>query len=217
MTTQTPAAKPQALLLLSSSCPHCPTVLQGLAELVKAGHIGRLEVVNIEAEPDTARKLGVRSVPWVRIGAFELEGLHTRAELANWAERAGNPAGRALYLAELLTTGQMQRAQRLVRTDPSWFEALLDLLEDTDTELSVRIGIGALVEEFARDPALLGSIQRLGAQTRHSDARIRSDAAYYLGLTGSDEAKPFLEALSADKDADVREISREALEELAQT
>ena len=63
---------PDALLLLTSQCPHCPTVLQGLGELVKKGLIGRLEVVNIVARPDIAKQYGVRKVPWFRLGEFEL-------------------------------------------------------------------------------------------------------------------------------------------------
>ena len=68
---------PQALMLLGTHCPHCPSVLNSLSELVKQGVISRLEVVNLEQRPELGRELGVRSVPWVRIGQFELPGLHT--------------------------------------------------------------------------------------------------------------------------------------------
>ena len=76
---------PEAVLLLSTQCPHCPTVLQGLSELVKQGVISRLEVVNINVRPEIAERHGIRSVPWVKIGDFELEGLHSPAELRRWA------------------------------------------------------------------------------------------------------------------------------------
>ena len=64
-------------MLLGTHCPYCPTVLKELGELVKSGVIGKLVVVNIEQHPEVARELGVRSVPWVRIGPFELEGLRS--------------------------------------------------------------------------------------------------------------------------------------------
>ena len=104
---------PDALLLIASGCPHCPTVLQGLSELVKAGVIGRLEVVNIGAHPEIAQGHGVRGVPWLRLGPFELEGLRAPAELRRWAERAGSNAGMADYVAELLKTGFQCKFQPL--------------------------------------------------------------------------------------------------------
>ena len=55
---------PDALLLIASGCPHCPTVLTGLTELVKHGLIGRLEVVNVGIHPERASALKARTVPW---------------------------------------------------------------------------------------------------------------------------------------------------------
>ena len=43
--------EPDALLLLSPGCAHCPSVLEGLSQLLKKGELGRLEVVNILAHP----------------------------------------------------------------------------------------------------------------------------------------------------------------------
>ena len=51
---------PDALLLIATGCPHCPTVLAGVGDLVKQGKIGRLEVVNIVTHPEVAQALGVR-------------------------------------------------------------------------------------------------------------------------------------------------------------
>ena len=42
---------PDALLLISTHCPHCPAMLASLADLVKQGTIGRLEAVNLEQHP----------------------------------------------------------------------------------------------------------------------------------------------------------------------
>ena len=69
------AAPADALLLIATGCNHCPAVLEGLSRLLKQGRIGRLDVVNLAVHPETGQALGVRSVPWTRIGPFELEGL----------------------------------------------------------------------------------------------------------------------------------------------
>ncbi len=115
MSTSAPHPRPDALLLLGTHCPHCSTVLKELSELVKAGAIGKLEAVNIEQSPEVAHTLGVRSVPWVRIGTFELEGLRSGKELRSWVDAVGTEAGFAKYLDELLSTGKIERAIRLVR------------------------------------------------------------------------------------------------------
>jgi thiol-disulfide isomerase/thioredoxin len=212
VSTAAPQSRPDALLLLGTHCPYCPTVLKALGELVKSGAVGKLEAVNIEQHPDVARVLGVRSVPWVRIGPFELEGLRSEKELRTWAETAGTEAGYASYLDELLSTGKINRAIELVQKNPDTVKALLVLFSDTETKLNTRIGISAIIENLAGSELLQGIVDRLGELSRHEDARIRGDAAHYLGLTGSPRAMTYLEHLEDDTDADVKTVARESLD-----
>lgn len=202
---------PDALLLIASGCPHCPTVLQGLSELVKAGLVGRLEVVNIGAHPEIAQAHGVRGVPWLRLGPFELEGLRAPAELRRWAERAGSAAGMADYFAELLKTGQLEKVTQMLAAQPAGFKALLQLLADPDTDLHVRVGIGAVMEEFAGSATLQDLIAPLGELTLHTEAHVRGDAAHYLALTKSADAAPYLRSLLNDPEPQVRELAAEGL------
>jgi thioredoxin-like negative regulator of GroEL len=199
-------------MLLGTHCPHCPTVLKGLSELVKSGVVGKLEAVNIEQHPDIAHALGVRSVPWVRIGPFELEGLRSEKELRTWAEAAGTEAGYASYLDELLSTGKIERAIKLIQRNPEAIKALLVLFSETETQLNTRIGISAIIENLSGSELLQGIVDRLGELSGHDDPRIRGDAAHYLGLTGSARAMPYLERLEDDADADVRAVARESLD-----
>jgi hypothetical protein len=203
---------PDALLLLGTHCPHCPTVLKGLIELVKSGTIRKLEVVNIEQYPEVARALTVRTVPWVRIGPFELEGLRSEKELRGWARTAGTEAGFAAYLDELLSTGKIDPATRLVRGNPVAMDALLLLFSTPETKLNVRIGISAIIESLAGSELLQGLVQKFGELARHDDPRIRGDAAHYLGLSGSKVATTYLDLLVNDSDADVRSVARESLD-----
>jgi thiol-disulfide isomerase/thioredoxin len=80
---------PDATLLIAPGCPHCPKVLQALSEFVKRGEIGSLEIINIAVHPEAAEKAGTRSVPWTRIGAFELVGALTPQEIRETIEKAG--------------------------------------------------------------------------------------------------------------------------------
>ena len=205
---------PDALLLLGTRCPHCPSVLNALAAMVKAGVIGTLRVVNIEQRPDIAQELGVRSVPWVRIGPFELEGLRSEKELRDWAAKAGTTAGLGTWLDELLTTGKINRALALVHSEADAVDALLQLFADPETQLNTRIGISAIMEDLAGTEQLRGLVDRLGELTRHDEARIRGDACHYLELAGDPAAVAYLRPCLKDPDAEVREVAQEALQKL---
>lgn len=205
---------PDALLLLGTHCPHCPSVLQGLANLVKAGTLGTLEIVNIEQRGDIARQLGVRTVPWVRIGSFELEGLRSEQELAEWAARAGTRSGMTEWLNELLSSGKIDRALQAVSSSPAGMDALLQLFADTGTQLNTRIGISAIMENLQATAALAALVDQLGELTRHDDVRIRGDACHYLALSGNPEAVEYIKPLLDDTDAGVRDVARESLDQL---
>lgn len=206
---------PDALLLISTHCPHCPAMLSALADLVKQGIIGRLEAVNLEQHPEVGQALGVRSVPWVRLGKIELAGVHSKTELTDWASKAGSEAGMADYFHLLLKEGQLQRVVEAVHATPERLAALLPLLANPEASLNVRLGVGAVLEDFAGSPALAALTDRLGALAADADPRVRADACHVLGLSGASAARAWLEPCLQDPDADVREIAAESLEALA--
>jgi hypothetical protein len=187
-------------------------MLQGLANLVKAGTLGTLKVVNIEQRLDIARELGVRSVPWVRIGSFELEGLHSEQELREWALKAGTDSGMTDWLNDLLSSGNISKPLERVRSDPETMDALLELFTDPDTQLNTRIGISAIMEDLEGTDTLRATVDRLGKLTHHQDARIRGDACHYLALAGTPEANDYIRPLLDDPDSGVREVAQESLE-----
>lgn len=202
---------PDALLLISTHCPHCPTVLATLAEMVKHGQIGKLEVVNLEAHPEIAQTYGVRSVPWLKMGLIELAGLRSPTELHDWAAKAPTEAGMADYFHQLLKEGQLARVLNLLHADPALLAAVLPIVGNVDASLNVRLGAGVLIEEFAHTTALHALVPRLGELSEHDDARVRADASHYLGLSGAASARGRLEARLHDVDPDVREIAAESL------
>jgi hypothetical protein len=200
-----------AELLIAPGCGHCPGVYDALGKLSKEGLIGRLAVINIAIHPEAAEAVGTRSVPWVRIGPFELEGAHSLGELKEWAERAASGSGMGAYLAYLLEHHQLPKASRLVLDDPGLLHDLVPLLADLETPMAVRIGVGAVFEEV-QDHGLLDSIaDELGALTRALEPQVRADACHYLGLTGAKTAVDYVRPLLDDEDAEVREIAAETL------
>jgi HEAT repeat protein len=114
-----------------------------------------------------------------------------------------------------LATGQATEVTQRIHDEPATLQALLDLLGDARTALSTRIGIGVVMEDFARTPLLQQQIPALGRLSEHPDASIRADACHYLGLSGDARAIPFLQArVDADTDREVRETAADALEQL---
>ncbi len=205
------AAPADALLLVATGCSHCPTVLEGLSRLLKQGRIGRLEVINLAVHPEAGQALGVRSVPWTRIGPFELEGLLGAAELEDWAARAADGSGFGAYYRHLLEGRRLPRVVELVRERPASLAELLALIDDEDTPMAVRIGIGAVFEELEGDPLLQDLVPELAILAASEPVRIRADVAHYLGLSRSPAAQPVLERLLDDASEEVREIAAESL------
>jgi hypothetical protein len=204
-----PPSPPDARLLLAPNCPHCPSVLEALTTMIKAGDIGRLEVINLALRPDLAE--GVRSVPWVRIGEFELPGRHTLAELRDWAERAVSGQRSSGDLQTLLEQRELERVTTMLQTRPERLADLLQLAADPDTPIQVRIGVGAVLEEIGE--ALLGAhFDQLATMTQHPHPAIRADAAHYLGLSGDPRTLPLLRRLRDDDDPSVREIAMDSLQ-----
>ena len=205
---------PDALLFIAPGCAHCPTVLAGAGELLKQGLLGRLEVINIAAHPRRAETLGVRSVPWLRLGEFVLEGLHGPAELRRWAQLAGTGEGLAEYFSEQLKGGRLSRVATMVSEQPERLSALLHLAEDARTELPVRIGVSAVIEDLAGSAALLAQLPALKRLAASEDPRVRADACHFLALTRHAKALPPLETLAGDKERSVSDIATECLAEL---
>ncbi|MDJ0806526.1 MAG: HEAT repeat domain-containing protein [Gammaproteobacteria bacterium] len=209
-----PKPIPDAYLLLAPGCTYCPSVLEGLSQLIKAGKLGKLEIVNIHAHPEAAEQVSVRSVPWCRIGPFELDGAQSPSALTDWTRHATEGTGLDLYFRHLLETQRPHAVTHIIQSDPASLSELLVLLEDTNLPMSVRIGIGVVLEDLHGDPVLLHGQPSLLRLARSNEANIRADSAHYLSLIHSDEAVALLQDLLQDEHPDVREIAAESLDRL---
>ncbi|MEE9343062.1 MAG: HEAT repeat domain-containing protein [Gammaproteobacteria bacterium] len=208
---QTP---PGALLFLTSQCPHCPTVLQALSELVKTGSIGKLEAVNLDTHPTEGEKHQVRSVPWIRIGKFILTGLRNKDELYAWARRSNSITGEAIYFDDLLKAGNLDDTIAYIKESPAAIEALLLLSSDTETDLNIRIGVSAVFEAFSGTQALSEHIDGITALSQNEDPRVRSDACHFLSLTGHQKAVDRLKNMLDDDEKAVRDAASESLSDM---
>lgn len=203
---------PDALLLIGSQCPHCQSVLESLTRLVKEGSLGRLTVINLNASPEAPEARGVRSVPWTRLGPFELSGALSAVELKEWTEvaAAGGDLGR--YFAHLIEGGRIDTLIERIRSAPSTLTDLLHLFADPDTGLAVRIGVSAAIETLAGSEILRHAVPELQPLTWSDSPQIRADACYFLGLAGDPVALASVRRLLEDERPEVREVAAEALD-----
>ncbi|MCG7865060.1 MAG: HEAT repeat domain-containing protein [Candidatus Thiodiazotropha taylori] len=208
---------PEVLFLLATGCHHCPMVLESLTQQLKQGDIARLEAVNIVNSPEVAQQLGVRSVPWTRIGRFELDGVLSPKEVAQWIERAALETGVADYFSESLAAQRSDKVIHWLEDSPEDLQALLELQLNDATPMAARIGIGVVMEQLEGDPRLSHALPTLVTLSRSKQANIRADVAHYLGLTHHPDARPVLLEMAKDSHPDVREIAEESLELLNNT
>jgi len=202
---------PDALLLVSPACSYCKGMREALATLADTGALASFRIVDITEQPDIAEQLRVRSVPWLRLGEFVLEGAHTPGEIGKWIDVSSQENRWSVYLAHLLATGQLSLAERLVEDNPQRVAALIELARNPQTGINIRIGIAAILEGQKGSQAAREMIPLLSDMAKSEQATIRADACHYLALTGSTEAIPVLRKYLDDADASVREIAAEGI------
>jgi len=203
--------RPDVLLLVGKNCPHCHTVSQILQTMREREQIADLTVINVNEQPEQARALGVKSVPWMRIGTFEFQGLYSEPELLEWINKTDTEQGLTDYFEHLLAIGNMREVERRVADNGSVLRALLALLIRPELGLQHRLGISAVVEGQAGTDTLKEITDYLGELSGSDDSRVRCDVCYYLGLTHSPGAQIYIKPLLNDGDEEVREIARESL------
>lgn len=202
---------PDALLLMTAGCPHCPAALQSLTALLKEGAIGRLEIINVAIHTDEAEKRSVQSVPWAQIGPFEIDGVMNPARLRELALGANNEAVFDVWLLDLLKSGKRQKFESLIRREPQRIHALARLMENPETSMAIRLGIGAVLEELHGSGLADPLIPALGKMLELEDKLLRADACHFLTLIGGEGIRPFMQIGQNDADAEIREIAQEWL------
>ncbi|VAW53471.1 hypothetical protein MNBD_GAMMA05-389 [hydrothermal vent metagenome] len=205
---------PDVLMLMASHCTYCGPMKIILSDLKAQGGINELKILNIEENPELVAELGVRSVPWLQIGPFELQGARTRKELELWLQRAASFEGVSEYFSEVLAEGKIDYANKLIQRHPETLNNIIDLMADADAKINVRLGVGVIIEELAESEKFKTVIPRLIEYLSHADARVRGDACHYLSLTKDRSYVTIIEKMLADESEEVREIAQDSLDDL---
>ena len=201
-----------AQLFIAPGCPHCPGVLQALSELLKEGEIAEMQVSNMALLPEKAQQLGIRSVPWIKIGPFELTGSQTKGELQSWIKRSQSASGMQDYFQELFITGKLNKVITLLKKEPDLLSHLPPMIENKDVPLGAKIAIGAVFEEFQGSPVIQSLIPLLIKLLDSKQSNVRHDVCHYLGLTESPDAIDAVKSQLTDDNEEIRETAHEALQ-----
>lgn len=204
-----------ALLVVGTHCTRCPAALEAMTSLLKQGELSQLRIINLEADPKAAASLGVRMVPFVSIGPFELYGLRSEKEYLQWITHARSEnTGMTEYVEDMLGSGEVDKVNQHIEKDAGYLEWVVGLMGDADAKMNLRLGIGVIMEEYAASAEFEPYLDALIEYTRHEDARVRADACHYLALTENPKVVPVLEAMQSDDNAEVREVVADGLAEL---
>lgn len=117
-------------------------------------------------------------------------------------------------IADYMERGFLENIVDMFKNDMGLYVMVGDLMKDE--RMRVRLGAAALVEILAKEDAdhIVSSIPSISSLLRDESPTIRGDAAYVLGMIGHEEAMPYLVETLSDQNADVREIAREAIEDI---
>lgn len=205
-----------ATAFIGTNCPHCAAVLKHLNVLIKEGELSTLNIINLHAsDPMLARQHNIRSVPIVRIGEHELAGNQTIDALRqriSWEKENDIWVGK---FDHMLSNGEASEASQLIKEQPEKMQYIMQLLSNSATVLSTRIGIGVVMEDFIASDLLRSLMPEFAKLLDHEDSRIRADAAHYLSLTESPDALIHLQNRAKhETDEEVREVIDDSIESL---
>ena len=117
-------------------------------------------------------------------------------------------------IADYMEKGFLENIIDMFKHDKGLYPLIGELM--TDERVRVRLGMSALVETLAKEDrnAMAGAIPGIADLLGNGNPTIRGDAAYLLGIIGQREGIPFLRGAADDENPGVREIVREAIEEI---
>ena len=117
-------------------------------------------------------------------------------------------------IADHMENGFLENIVDMFKHDKSYYPFIGDMLGDE--RMGVRIGTVALVETLKTEDIdnVLLAIPGIAKLLKDSNATIRGDAAYLLGIIGHEDALPFLEDAHNDENDHVREAVEDATKEI---
>lgn len=204
----------QATLVVTSSCPHCASMLTLLSKMLKNGDIATLKLINADRAKSLALQLGVRSVPWLALDYVRLTGGLSEAELHRWVGKIQTGEAMTEYLLSALGSGRLDEVTELVQGNRRYLLGIIELLKLPTLEFKVKLGVSAVVEQIQGSDILQSCIGELGELLKSAEDSVRVDVLYFLSLSASQDAVVYVRPFVDNPNPVVREAALEALQTL---
>lgn len=210
--------KPSAELFIATGCHHCPIVLAELSEQLKKGKLSSLNVINIAVDNSLAGKFNIRSVPWFSLSNNDslmvFSGEHSPKEINQNITTSQNKNGIQEYIEKSLASGEIMNIAQAINIKPEVLSSVITMLGDEETSMDIRIGLDALIEQFAETETLNKYTNELKDIASKNNPRLQIDALHYIALTGDIGNKEFIDEHTKNADKQIKEAAIEALETL---
>jgi HEAT repeat protein len=125
----------------------------------------------------------------------------------------GNNELRTMIL-DHMERGFLENIIDMFKHDESLYPLIIDMIKDE--RVRVRLGATALVEELARfkQKPLVDIVPEIGLLLSDPNPTVRGDSANLLGIIRHANALPFLITIENDENDSVRQIVREAIQDI---
>jgi glutaredoxin len=205
----------QVEVMVSPTCPHCPTVVGLVNQLAIASIYVEVTIIDITLFADFADKYSIRAVPTLVIdGQDQLVGDISEDLLVDKLINQSPATFHPDSFRKIVKEGDAEQLAGMMVADGDIYGGALELLKDPDW--SVRMGLMVVLEEVAeRSPDLVQSVYPyLVDLLDHGDANQRGDMAYLLGLIGNVSVLEALKMLLKDTNPEVAEAAFEAIQQI---
>jgi hypothetical protein len=197
-------------LFVMQDCHVCPQMERIFHDLKLQGEITELKVFDVKEHPQLAQQYHIRSVPHYMINGIAFSGLKSQTEILKLLH-SGEEQNLQLWIAEQLAEGQLSEVETRVIQQPQARQALVQLLEDIDTPLMVRIGLTAVIESLAEHGVFTDFESRFIQLANHPQDRIAIDALYYLQLLSSPSSLEKLSEIAKNGRSELQQQAQELL------
>lgn len=118
-------------------------------------------------------------------------------------------------ILDYMEKGFLDNIIDMFRHDEKLYPLIVDMVKDE--RIRVRLGAAALVEELAKTSKepFINILPAISGLLNDSNAMIRGDAAYLLGVIGLEKSLPHLLEALKDEDENVRTIAFDAVEQIS--
>jgi glutaredoxin len=202
-------------VMVSPTCPHCPTVVGLVNQLAMTSTYLEVTIVDVSLFARFAQKYNIRAVPTLVIDGHEqLVGNISEDllvdKLANQSPATFHPDS----FKKIVKEGDAEKLAGMMVADGEVYKGALELL--TDPDWSVRMGMMVVLEEVAMlSPDLVQQVYPYVVDLLdRGDANQRGDMAYLLGNIGDVKVLGPLNMLLNDKNPEVAEAAFEAVRQI---